>query len=109
MTARSLRMPPKLMAPLEEYQLSLPRKVECRPELPLQISLQVKLDESVPAVHFAASCNHPPDDRGAAGWLRRLPPASRVRASSSGLSHDSSSDILSRRQPRRHGVFGNSP
>src|SRR5580698_4881087 len=109
MTARSLRTPLQPMAPLEEHPPSPPPKVDRNPKSPLQVSPQAKLDESVPAVYFTASRNHPPDDRGAAGWLRRLPPASRVRASSGGLSHDSGSDLLTRRQPRCHGFFRHRP
>src|ERR1700676_565415 len=63
------------------------------------IRREEKLDESVPAVYFAACRDHSLDGRRAAGWLRSLPPASCLRASPGRLSDDSNPDLLSGRQP----------
>src|SRR5580700_3011669 len=75
------------------------------PTILLVPSPEERLDESVPAVHFAASSDHPLDGRRAAGWLRSLPPASCVSAPPGRLSDHSDPDLLSRCQPRRHGFF----
>src|ERR1700722_13881103 len=56
-------------------------------------SPEERLDESVPAVHFAACRDHPPDGRRAAGWLRSLPPASCLRAPPGRLYDHSDPDL----------------
>src|SRR5258705_2542018 len=63
-------------------------------------------DESVAAVYSAARCNHAADGGRDSGGTGGLSPVARFRAASGGLPNHSGADVLSRRQPRRDGVFG---
>src|SRR5262244_3252057 len=57
-------------------------------------------NEPFTAVYSAAGRDHSPDGRDHSGRHRRLPAAASFRTATSRLSHHSSSDLLSRCQPR---------
>src|SRR5271157_4905552 len=99
------------------------RLIPVKPRLPHTLPKQVPLtiprirhlprplvedlrDESLSAVYFAAGRHHALDGWRPIGGLRGLSPVACFRFASSRLPHDSGADVLSRRQSRRHGLFG---
>src|SRR5216684_9200292 len=67
---------------------------------------QGKSNESIKAVYFAAGGHHIADGGDFAGGLCRLSSTARFRPAASGLPHDPGTNVLSRGQPGRDGVFG---
>src|SRR5258708_2022250 len=63
-------------------------------------------NESVTAVHSTAGRHHPLDGRRPSGGLGRFPAIAHLGVAASRLPHDSGTDVLSRRQPRSNGFFG---
>src|SRR5260370_31930911 len=63
-------------------------------------------NESIKAVYFAAGGHHIADGGHFTGGLCRIPSTARFRPAASGLPHDPGTNVLSRGQPGRNGVFG---
>src|SRR6266851_6546462 len=63
-------------------------------------------DESLTAVHSAAGRHYPLDGWRPPRGLGRLPAIAHLCLAAGRLSHNSSTNLLSRRQPGRHGFLG---
>src|SRR5437660_11145095 len=93
-----------------------PRKLPPTPRLGIRARLrppslraasrEVPGDEPVAAVYSAAGCHHTPHGGSHSGGLGRLPAIAGLGSAASRLPHHSSANVLSRRQPRGHGFFG---
>src|SRR4029077_4153723 len=97
---RPLRFPHLTRLPFSLLLQKLPLQPTRKPVVAEALS-----HESVTAVYSAASCHHALDGWSASGRLRCVSPVTGFRASAGGLSDDSNSDVLPRRQPGCHGLF----
>src|SRR5260370_31885010 len=87
-------------------RLSLPAEPSLHPEARLAPSRGDPRDEPVTAVHSAAGRHHPFDGWRPPRGLGRLPATADLCIATGRLPHDSSANLLSRRQPRRPGFLG---
>src|SRR6267143_3193806 len=107
MGPRSIPAPhPAPMPPVEALRLSLALEPSLPPQNLRAPSPGDPPDESITAVHSAAGRHHPLD-----GWrpprrLGRLPAIAHLCLAAGRLPHNSSTNLLSRRQPGRHGFLG---
>src|SRR6202011_6094882 len=94
------------------------RKTETRHRLPRRhlrktrrrhLRTKASANESVTAVHSAASSNNVVDGRDSACGFRSVQATADLGAAASGLPHDPGVDILSRRQSGRDDVVGYRP
>src|ERR1700731_1924468 len=98
---RPARMPQVAAPPLRP-----PVKVRPNPEAHRRPVTEAPRDESLTAVHSAAGRHHPLDGWRPPRGLGRLPAITHLRLAAGRLPHNSSTNLLSRRQPGRHGFLG---
>src|SRR5713226_1823458 len=76
------------------------------PTLRSRAILRGRPNESIKAVYFAAGRHHIADGGHFAGGLCRIPATASFRLAASRLPHHPGTNVLSRGQPGRDGVFG---
>src|SRR6202521_1835079 len=84
---------------------SLPLEAPRKPEARRALSPEDLRDEPVSAVYSAAGRDHASYGRRPTRGLGRFPAIARLRITAGRLPHHSGANVLSRRQPRRHGLL----
>src|SRR5260370_25538371 len=107
MEPRSIPAPrPARMAQVAALRLRLPLKALHKPGASPRARPEDPRDESVTAVHFAASRHHSLDGRRPSCRMGRVPPTADLRVASGRLPHDPGANLLSRPKPSSNGFFG---
>src|SRR5580698_5045733 len=104
-------------ATTERTLTATPQTVTAQTRVPARLHLRTRIAapaeelirEPVPSIYSSAGSHFATDGRHSAGRYRVVPAASGFRAPRSGLSDYPGRHVLSRSQPRRHGLRRNRP